>query len=328
MLHTSMNFANTILFLQLCLTSLRFGVRCTPIRLNTPCMLSRTPLHLLARVDGVKKIFTRMNAMIPQPLPRDDFPTVLARMMQGAGVTTQTELAALLEIGKAAISDAKRRNIVPAEWYLKLCRAPYYLNPLWLESGVGDMRLGHAYHASESPLSDEASREASQKQTRSTPSKPSGVAETAPPYGEEAPTHINKAAQEEIIVPMAMPRVTPEGGLAPSEDSPPCTFSKAWLKAKGSPEAMKLLRITGEAMIPTLKERDFVLVDESQTDILEGAIYVLRMDTQMVVKRVDMRPGSLLLLSDNREFYPPIEVTLPCADVAVIGRVVWVCRDL
>lgn len=239
---------------------------------------------------------------MPPSLPRkDDVPTILARMMQGAGVSTQTELASLLEIGKAAISDAKRRNIVPAEWYLKLCRAPYYLNPLWLESGVGEKHLEYG--------------------------GPSGVEDPWPGYGESVP---DGAAEhhECVLVPLALPRLSAAGALETAQAEGPFRFDGGWLAARGAPAAMKLLPVTGEAMLPTLKEKDHVLVDESQRDFLEGALYVLRMDTRVVLKRLDMRPGVLVLVSENRELYPPIEVPLPCDDVEILGRVVWLCRDL
>ncbi len=228
-----------------------------------------------------------------------DVAAVLARMLQGTGAGTQTELAALLEIGKAAISDAKRRSIVPADWYLKLCRPPFYLNPLWLESGVGAMQLPSA--AAENTGG--------------------GMAEGMAAYGEAVPeTHQS--------VPLARPRPAGDGGLEQGEPARQFLFLRAWLEERGTPERMKLLRIMGEAMHPTLRDGDLVLLDEAQQDIHEGNIYVLRMDGQIVVKRLAKRPGSILLISENRALYEPLDVPYPSAGLAVIGRVVWFSREI
>lgn len=53
---------------------------------------------------------------------------------------TQTALAEILEIKQSSISDAKRRNFVPAAWYMKLFEK-LGVNPDWLKSGIGPVYL-------------------------------------------------------------------------------------------------------------------------------------------------------------------------------------------
>ena len=64
----------------------------------------------------------------------------LSRVFEIAGCRTQLELAAVLGIRQSSISDAKRRNSVPAEWLvtlLRLCDA----NPDWVLTGKGPKYL-------------------------------------------------------------------------------------------------------------------------------------------------------------------------------------------
>ena len=64
------------------------------------------------------------------------FDTFLQRVYQATGIGSQNELAAALNINRSAITQARKKNTIPAKWILGLLRA-YGLNPDWLESGVG-----------------------------------------------------------------------------------------------------------------------------------------------------------------------------------------------
>ena len=48
------------------------------------------------------------------------FQEVYDRIRCATNARTQTELAAVLEIRQSSISDAKRRNSIPSDWYMKL----------------------------------------------------------------------------------------------------------------------------------------------------------------------------------------------------------------
>lgn len=240
---------------------------------------------------------------------------VLQRMMQAVGVTTQSDLAVMLDVGKAAISDAKRRNMVPAEWFLKLCRSPHHANPIWLETGLGPRNLPRA------AVSEAGAH---------------SVAETPGHYGPLAENAAQKSGTTHIPLPIACYRLTHEGGLATvQEDSPeslqvalPFLFHKHWLEELGDPASMKLLRIRGDAMSPALRDGDLVVLDEAQREVFEGAIYVLGLDGQVVLKRLARRMGAMLLLSENRQLYEPLEVPYPNPALLIVGRVVWLSRKL
>lgn len=68
------------------------------------------------------------------------FTEIYERIKLTANCRTQVELAELLNIRQSSISDAKRRDSVPGDWYMKLFER-FGLNPDWLKYGVGPLYL-------------------------------------------------------------------------------------------------------------------------------------------------------------------------------------------
>ena len=65
------------------------------------------------------------------------------RLCDITGCRTQTHLADLLGRRQSSISDAKKRNAIPAEWLVKLLRLKG-INPEWILTGLGPQNLGPA----------------------------------------------------------------------------------------------------------------------------------------------------------------------------------------
>jgi phage repressor protein C with HTH and peptisase S24 domain len=108
-------------------------------------------------------------------------------------------------------------------------------------------------------------------------------------------------------------------------------FRSEWLRAKGQPASMRLMTVTGESMAPRIEDGDMVLVDESQTDLYEGRIYVVRIDREIVIKRIAKVPGKVLLVSDNPAAEPrriELDLSDESVDWAPVGRVLYVAKDL
>ena len=104
-------------------------------------------------------------------------------------------------------------------------------------------------------------------------------------------------------------------------------FQKEWLQSKGNPGRMVLMDIFGNSMEPELKDGDTVLIDESQKDIISGAVFAVGVEDTIMVKRIEKHPNALVLLSDNRD-YTPVHLRLSDGDgVRIIGRVIWVGRE-
>lgn len=241
-----------------------------------------------------------MKRAIPQsPVKGFTADAVLSRIMTATGIRSQSELARVLGIGRQAVTDAKKRSHIPADWYLYLCRK-FGLNPQWLESGMGPM-----YIAGQAGPSDASA------------SKELQVPGSNP--------------EEFSYVPKVRARLSAGGGSLVVDEAIDSyyAFRHAWLRRKGQISQMRLMRVSGDSMEPILRDEDVVLIDLSQTEIYTGKIYAVGIDEEIVVKRLDKKPGKLVLVSDNRQFYPPLEVELDeSSNVRVLGRVIWMGREV
>lgn len=105
------------------------------------------------------------------------------------------------------------------------------------------------------------------------------------------------------------------------------SFPSAWLSRKGSAAAMVAMEVFGRSMEPLIREGDTVLIDQSQTRIMAGAIYAVGVDDTILIKRLEKHPDVLVLCSDNKDF-SPIHLDAHVLDkVRVLGRVIWSCRE-
>lgn len=104
-------------------------------------------------------------------------------------------------------------------------------------------------------------------------------------------------------------------------------FRNEWLHKKGNRAKMVLLDIFGNSMWPELRDGDTVLIDESQKDILAGALYAVGIDDTIMVKRLEKLPAKLVLLSDNRDYTPIFLENEDIKKARIIGKVIWSCRE-
>ncbi len=104
-------------------------------------------------------------------------------------------------------------------------------------------------------------------------------------------------------------------------------FQRPWLDRKGRPDEMVLMDVFGDSMEPEIKAGDTVLIDQSQKNVLAGAIYAVGVEDTVMVKRLEKRPNALVLLSDNRAYSPIMLQGDELETVRVIGKIVWICRE-
>jgi len=147
------------------------------------------------------------------------------------------------------------------------------------------------------------------------------------------PTFIKKSVSNDSIfknIPKVKARLSAGGGSfeVGSEVEGYYAFRKDWLTTKGSQNKMVLMDIFGNSMEPEMKDGDTILIDESQKDILAGAIYAVGIDDTIMVKRVEKHPNKLVLLSDNKDYSPIYLQGNEINSVRIIGKVIWVSREL
>ena len=109
------------------------------------------------------------------------------------------------------------------------------------------------------------------------------------------------------------------------------TFKEDWVRnALGIPvSALALINVKGDSMEPTLANGDVILIDMSINGFDDNAVYVLRLNGTLLVKRVKRNfDGSVLVSSDNT-MYPPDTIKFDVIDTLnVVGRVVWCGRRM
>lgn len=132
-----------------------------------------------------------------------------------------------------------------------------------------------------------------------------------------------------FLVPMlsARPKAG-EGGLeTDSEFMGWYSFKRNFLERKGNPFKMYLFRVVGDSMEKTLLEDDVVLVDTSQPSIVSGKIFLIRLGPELMVKRLETRPGLIRVISDNTQ-YSPMEIPdREDVNMEIFGKMVWSCRE-
>lgn len=88
-------------------------------------------------------------------------------------------------------------------------------------------------------------------------------------------------------------------------------------------DQLAFMVVTGEALTPQLRPGDIVLVDQAQTEVSDGQVYVIRYGDELRFRRLARRfDGGLILRSDNPH---PTEEVVSAQDatlIRVIGRVV------
>lgn len=108
-------------------------------------------------------------------------------------------------------------------------------------------------------------------------------------------------------------------------------FRKDWLHSKGlKTKDLEAITAKGDSMEPTIPDDSTILIDHSKTNALDGRIYVVRIDNQLYIKRIQWLPTGLRLISDN-SIYKPIDLSkadLDSSNIEVYGQVVHISYDL
>ncbi|MBT4364688.1 MAG: transcriptional regulator [Desulfobacterales bacterium] len=210
------------------------------------------------------------------------FEPFIKRIFEETGISSQSELASILNVNRSAITQARNKQSIPEKWLLKLYRI-YGLNPEWLEKGIGEKNLKRR---------------------------------------DDDDSFKN--------IPKVKARLCAGGGSfeSGSDIEGYYSFKRDWLQTKGSPDKMVMMDIFGNSMEPEMRDGDTILIDESQKDIIAGAVYAVGIDDTIMVKRVEKHPNKLVLLSDNISYNPIFLQGTEMNSIRIIGKVLWICREL
>jgi phage repressor protein C with HTH and peptisase S24 domain len=106
--------------------------------------------------------------------------------------------------------------------------------------------------------------------------------------------------------------------------STPLAFRASWVREKRlKPSKLAAMSATGNSMEPGIFDGDSLVVDTSQTEVLDGKVYALWYDGGERVKRLYRLPGGGLRIKSDNPDHPPIEVQPEKLEhVRILGRVV------
>jgi hypothetical protein len=88
-----------------------------------------------------------------------------------------------------------------------------------------------------------------------------------------------------------------------------------------NPENLRMLRVQGDSMKPTIDDGDWVWVDTSNNYIGSDGIYLVKLATGLAVKRLQSGLSNVVIKSDNPTYS---DITADVGEVKIIGKVVYI----
>jgi phage repressor protein C with HTH and peptisase S24 domain len=225
------------------------------------------------------------------------FSEVWERVRAATGIDTFVGLAAEVGVLQSAVSKMKAKDEFPPKWIFAIARK-HGLAADWLAEGLGPRRRPPGSPASGSGTDVPAGQ---------------GPDPSAFDFVPMAETHLSAGT----------------GAFVLSESiSDYYAFRTEWLRrVVTSSNHAVLMPVAGDSMEPEIRNGDVVMLDITQCRLHEGNIYALRLGDTIAIKRLSLRPGNrILVISDNKDEYPPYEADL--SDIQILGKVVWIARTL
>jgi phage repressor protein C with HTH and peptisase S24 domain len=131
---------------------------------------------------------------------------------------------------------------------------------------------------------------------------------------------------------VSIPHLSVEQGRVVSKTQPAdaCWFRRSWITDHlgASPGDMRLMRVLGDSMEPTLWHNDLLLVDTTRRSPSPPGVFVVFDGVGLVPKRLEYTPHKTLHIRvgyDNSRYSGYERST---AEIMVVGRVAWIGRAL
>lgn len=109
-----------------------------------------------------------------------------------------------------------------------------------------------------------------------------------------------------------------------AEDDEPANYRLSWFhKERINPERVRRFRVTGDSQEPFLYDRDIVLVNLDETNVIDGKLYAIRYGDDLRVKFLFKRLDGTMILRSMNPAYKDEEVSPQLANehISIIGRV-------
>lgn len=228
------------------------------------------------------------------------FDEVFERIKLATNTRTQVELAEVLDIRQSSISDAKRRNSIPADWYMKLFEK-YGLNPDWLKAAQGPMYLksDQTYEPFDGPA--------------------------AARLHEEAAHYSDPAGKGTVITVHSMQCEGSE-----EEGWKPKSIGKLSVPQTYAGRSIIVVKNDASSMEPIIRNNAYVGFDTERKNIVSGELYGVFVPFEgLAVKRVflDAENQRFILRSENPS-HPEQYLPVDNHEKRILGRAVWILQNL
>lgn len=134
------------------------------------------------------------------------------------------------------------------------------------------------------------------------------------------------------IIEISSLRVEPSLGgstvVTDEQQHKPYYFRREWLREKFGvrTESLRVLTVTGDSMQPNLYSGDSILIDLTKQQPNPAGIFVIFDGVGLVAKRLEViSPEKVSVLSDNKQY---TSYEAPLSELKIIGKVVWLAREL
>ena len=236
------------------------------------------------------------------------FNQVFERLLLATNSKNDGALAVALGVSAQSVSQAKKKLQIPPQWIIDIS-IKNRISADWLISGVGSMDSTDSQHTSmrQSTTTERVVQQPSKLEV------------------------LNCFDCEIVMVPMVEAVLSAgngsfeTGGMTDRRYA----FRSDFLRRKGSPSSMVLMRVSGDSMEPEIKHGDVVLIDQSQKRLLPNAIYAVGFEDMVYLKAINALPNKLVLTSLN-EAYEPIIIDTDgdaSSSLNIIGKAIWWCRE-
>ena len=110
-------------------------------------------------------------------------------------------------------------------------------------------------------------------------------------------------------------------------DDDPLYFRRNWFKARHlDPDNLRAMYVRGDSMEPYLYNHDTIIVDTSDTEIMDGDVYTIMYRKRHYVKELRNHVDGISIISRNEKYAPMLvnfEDIKNEQDFCVLGKVVW-----
>jgi phage repressor protein C with HTH and peptisase S24 domain len=234
---------------------------------------------------------------------------------------TQAQLAKAARVAQGTIGNLESGARERPRELLAIAQA-LAVNPEWIESGKGPIWQASGFDIPASARTPGEPLPSGHKASERV-AKYSGM---APIYAWEHDDELPPG--EYVMVPRLDVHLSAGGGRDQVEieftKQAPQAFRADWIREQRfKPKKLAAMTASGESMEPAIHHGDSLLVDTSQTEVVDGRVYALWYEGGERVKRLFRLPGGgLRIKSDNSE-HGTIELGPDyIGHVRIIGRVV------